>query len=541
MLRTLLPLAAGCLLLSAQAQTSSPVALQLVQVATGLTRITDISHCDDDRLFLTLQAGVIRILDGNEQLVATPFLTITDRVNDGGNEQGLLGLAFAPDYATSGFFYVHYTAGTGNGSSRVSRFSVTNDPNVADPASEEILFTWPQPFSNHNGGDLDFGADGYLYIGLGDGGSAGDPQGNAQDLSDPLGDILRIDVSDPDTTYTVPTDNPFATVTNDTMPEIWASGLRNPYRFGFDALTGDLWIGDVGQNAYEEVDFWPAGDNSHANFGWRCYEGNTAYNTAGCTAASTYDAAATVHTQSAQGWCSVIGGRVYRGGTYWRIQGRFIYTDYCGGQFYSLVPNGPGAWTRTQLLSSGQFGFSCIGENSALELYAGNNESDVLYKIKETCVDTIPTITSNGNVITSTAATGYQWYLNGAVITGATGQSHTAVASGYYSVLASFGGGCQLASDTTWVSLVGIEDMDASKVTVRPNPAHDVLRVDGLDPAVGEVLLVDASGRTVFQATHSGAGTVGIPVAELANGAYNMLVRDAAGAVVVRRPVVVQH
>ena len=207
-----------------------------------------------------------------------PFLDIHTRVNSGG-EQGLLGLAFDPNYAESGFFYVYYIFGGGNGSSRISRFSVTANPDSAAEASEQVIYSWPQPYSNHNGGDIHFGPDGYLYIGLGDGGSGGDPEGYAQNMSDPLGDMIRIDVSDPDTTYTIPPTNPFAGLVGDTLPEIWASGLRNPFRWGFDALTGDLWIGDVGQNAFEEVDFWPAGAlyNSHPNFGWNCYEGFGAY------------------------------------------------------------------------------------------------------------------------------------------------------------------------------------------------------------------------------------------------------------------------
>ena len=540
MLKRLLPLLAGSFALLAQAQTSTPVTLQLEEVATGLPRLTDISHCGDDRLFLVLQAGVIRIMDGSEQLITTPFLTITDRVNDAGNEQGLLGLAFPPDYATTGFFYVHYTGGSGNGSTRISRFSVTSDPNVADPASEQIIYTWPQPYSNHNGGDLAFGADGYLYIGLGDGGSAGDPLGNAQDFTDPLGNMLRIDVSDPDTTYTIPPSNPFAASNNDTLPEIWASGLRNPFRFGFDALTGDLWIGDVGQNAYEEVDFWPAGDNSHPNFGWRCYEANTAYNTAGCEAQNTYVAPVSVHQQTAQGWCSVIGGRVYRGTNFWRLDGRYIYTDYCGGHYYSLLPNGSGGWTRTQLLSSAQVGFACIGENSALELYAGNNSSGKLYKLKEQCPMAAPVITEENYVFTSTEADSYQWYLNGTVIAGATEQTYTATGTGTYAVLGSYAGGCNLASNTIYVGFTGVAEMN-STVTMQPVPATTSLRIDGLMADAVDVVLLDAAGRVAARAAHNVSGTVVIPVADLANGAYVAQVRNADGAVLVRRQVLVQH
>jgi glucose/arabinose dehydrogenase len=230
----------------------NPVQLKLNTWATGLTKPVDIAHCGDSRLFVVRQAGVIRIVTDSNTVLPTPFLNIQNVVNDVNNEQGLLGLAFDPDYANNGFFYVHYTGGSGNGNSVVSRFTVSADSNIADAGSEVVLYTWPQPFSNHNGGDLDFGPDGNLYIALGDGGSGGDPLGNAQDLTDPLGDILRIH-PEPDSTYSIPLDNPWVNAGGDTLPEIWASGLRNPFRFGFDRLTGDIWIGDVGQNAWEEM------------------------------------------------------------------------------------------------------------------------------------------------------------------------------------------------------------------------------------------------------------------------------------------------
>ncbi|MFN3876710.1 MAG: PQQ-dependent sugar dehydrogenase, partial [Flavobacteriales bacterium] len=203
--------------------------------------------------------GRIRIVQPDGTILPTDFLNISAQVNSGGNEQGLLGLCFDPGYAANGRFYVHYISGGGSGTSRVSRFTVSaSDPNVADPASEEVLYTAAQPYTNHNGGDIDFGPDGYLYIFFGDGGSAGDPQNLAQNLNSKMGKIMRIDVSG-EAGYTVPPDNPFVGQAN-ALPEIWALGLRNPWRAGFDRTTGDLYLGDVGQNAVEELDFWPAGD-----------------------------------------------------------------------------------------------------------------------------------------------------------------------------------------------------------------------------------------------------------------------------------------
>ena len=175
------------------AYSQTPVSINLQSFATGLPSVVDLAHAGDERLFAVLQPGTIRIINADGTVVPTPFLDITSRVNSGG-EQGLLGLAFDPNYVQNGFFYVNYIFGSGNGNTRISRFQVSSDPNVALDTTEQVIYTWPQPYSNHNGGDLDFGPDGYLYVGFGDGGSAGDPEGRAQDVSNPLGDMIRIDV-----------------------------------------------------------------------------------------------------------------------------------------------------------------------------------------------------------------------------------------------------------------------------------------------------------------------------------------------------------
>ncbi len=368
------------------AQTS----IALVPEATGLDDIVDISHAGDERIFCTLQPGTIMIVL-NGSVLPMPFLDITDRVTFGG-ERGLLGLAFDPNFDTNGWFYVNYTASDPDLVTRISRFTVPDStPNLADPNSEEIVYTWPQPYGNHNGGDLDFGPDGMLYIGFGDGGSGGDPQNHAQTLTDPLGDLLRIDVSLPGDTFLIPADNPYAS-SIDTLPEIWANGLRNPWRFGFDALSGDLWIGDVGQGNWEEIDFWPAEDNSGPNFGWRCYEGFAPYDTAGCGPAANY--VQPIVVQPNLPWCSIIGGRVYRGSAFSSLYGRFIYSDYCEGEFRSLTPDGVGGWVDELLLATQDQGFVVIAEDSALELYAGNKNQGILYHI----VDPMMAITERGDV-----------------------------------------------------------------------------------------------------------------------------------------------
>ncbi|MDQ3100436.1 MAG: PQQ-dependent sugar dehydrogenase, partial [Bacteroidota bacterium] len=363
---------------------SAQVDIELVPVVTGLPGLVDIAHAGDDRLFCVLQPGTIRIVQ-NGAILPTPFLNITAQVENGGNEQGLLGLTFAPDHDSTGFFYVHYTASVPGLVSRVSRFSVSaTDSNVADPASEQILFTYPQPYGNHNGGEVDFGPDGYLYIGLGDGGNGNDPLNNAQNVTNPLGAILRIDVSNGEAVYEIPVENPFVNAGGDTLPEIWAYGLRNPWRFGWDALTGDLWIGDVGQNAWEEVDHWPAGAtyNSGANFGWRCREGlipTPGVSQTGCGTADAYIDPISIHANPP--WCSVIGGRVYRGDQFPSLYGHYLYADYCEGEFFSLFPDDAEGWIRQSASENYDFGITVIAEGHDLEIYVGNEETGTLYRL----------------------------------------------------------------------------------------------------------------------------------------------------------------
>lgn len=521
------------------AAAQSPLALELETFATGLAGIVDVAHAGDDRIFAVLQPGTIRIVQANGTVLPTPFLNIQARVQDSGNEQGLLGLAFDPNYAQNGRFYVNYTAGSGSGTTRISRFTVTADPNVADPDSEEILYSWPQPYSNHNGGDLEFGPDGMLYVGFGDGGSANDPQNNAQDLTDPLGDIIRIDVSG-EAGYTVPADNPF--VSNATaLPEIWAWGLRNPWRIGFDALNGDLWIGDVGQNAWEEVDYWPAGDNSGPNYGWRCREANVAtpgVSQAGCLAASEYVAPAVAINHNAQGWCSVIGGRVYRGSEYYRMDGLYFYTDYCGGQYYSLRRNVAGAWVPQQVLASGQFGFTCIGENASLELFAGNENNGILYRLKDVCESEQPTITDNGAMLTASEAASWQWYLNGVAIQGATGQTYEALEAGTYYVVANLGPNCLLASEPIAVISTDIPDAYGTSLVIAPQPANDVVELRGDLRGAQRVQLFDALGKLVLDRTLIADGRIAaVPVADLQAGGYVLQLLSADGTSMLRRQV----
>lgn len=315
------------------------------------------------RLFVVEKTGGIRIVkDGI--LLPDPFLDLSALVSSG-SEQGLLGLAFDPDYATSGMFVVHYTDGAGN--TAVWRFRVSTDPDRADPASGQVVLTANQPFENHNGGQVTFGPDGFVYLGLGDGGSAGDPGNRGQDLSDLLGSILRIDVRSGDP-YTVPPDNPFIAQPN-VRPEVWSYGLRNPWRFSFDRANGDLYIADVGQNQFEEVDVTPAaaGSGKGLNYGWSVMEGLHCFHDAGCDQTGlTLPVQEYNHTEG----CSITGGYVYRGSAIPALQGHYLYADLCQGWVRSFRYAGGAATEQTTwpTLSTGGSIVS-FGEDAAGELY----------------------------------------------------------------------------------------------------------------------------------------------------------------------------
>ncbi|MBK9074336.1 MAG: PQQ-dependent sugar dehydrogenase [Flavobacteriales bacterium] len=535
----------GALLLTVLGvRAQDPVQLKLVNWANGLSNVVDLTHAGDSRLFAVQRQGIIRIISDSMQVIVDPFLDIQDSVNSIGGEQGLLGLAFDPDYTNNGYFYVYYIADSGPGTSRVSRFRVSNDPDSADAASEEILYTWPQPFTNHNGGDLDFGPDGLLYVGFGDGGSGGDPQDNAQDLTDPLGDIIRLDVSDPDTTWTIPATNPWASA-QDTLPEIWASGVRNPYRFGFDALTGDLWMGDVGQNAWEEVDFWPAGDNSGPNFGWRCYEGDTPFNTQGCQGMSNYEFPVTTHENVATGgtWCSSIGGRVYRGTVWPHLYGRYIYTDYCAGEFWVIRPDGSGGWIDELGLNSGSQGYVVIAEDVNGELFAGNTSNGQVKKIVDKCPMDPPSLTQNGNTVESTLALTYQWYLNGVLVSGETAQTFSPASNGVVHVVATYAGPCTLTSDTLNFVGDGLLETPPNGFRVYPQPAQVALFIDRDDHLSGTLRaeLVDGTGRTILDVPFpQGQRTLRLDLGAAKDGIYVLVLRDSSGSSLGRTPVAVR-
>ncbi len=346
----------------------------LEAVAGGFERPVHVAEPGDGsgRLFVVEQAGRIRIVRDGEVL-PEPFLDIVEIVESGGNEQGLLSVAFHPDYADNGLFYVGFTARTTDdeddsvGDNTVARYRVSaDDPDRADPDSREVLLAVDDPYPNHNGGLVLFGPDGYLYAGLGDGGSGGDPEGNGQNTDTLLGSILRLDVDgaadgEP---YAIPADNPFADGDGG-APEVWTYGLRNPWRFSFDRATGDLYVADVGQNQYEEIDFVPAADAGGTNFGWNITEG------AHCFRADSCDTDGLVLPIAEYGrdlGSSVTGGYVYRGEDGDVLRGVYLYADFGSGRLWGLGRDADGAWASSEPIDTG-LNVSSFGEDAAGELY----------------------------------------------------------------------------------------------------------------------------------------------------------------------------
>ncbi len=452
------------------AQNVTPPSISVQPFYSGLSGPVGLYHCNDHRLFiLEKNAGEIEIIDTTGAYIGT-FLNIVSLISTG-SERGLLGMAFHPNYAQNGFFYVNYTNTSGH--TVIARYQVSSsNPNLANSGSAQIVMTINQPFGNHNGGHMAFGPDGFLYIGMGDGGSSGDPGNRAQNMNDLLGKMLRIDVNS-GSTYSVPPSNPFVGQSG-IQPEIWASGLRNPWKFCFDRANGDLWIADVGQNAKEEVNKRPGSSTGGENYGWRCYEGNSTFNTAGCAPAGTMVFPIADYGHSAPfSFCSITGGSVYRGSNYPALQGIYFFTDYCAGVLYGISGNDIAGYTTTNYGSAGA-AVVAIQEDAAGELYIVR-QGGTIAKIKDACGIFEPVISPNGNGgLQSTSANQYWWFNEDGAISGANNQSFTPNTSGTYYVNASNGLCTRSSNVLDWLVLGGIPGCTyAAATNYDPNATLD--------------------------------------------------------------------
>lgn len=362
---------------------SAQPVVSLSPVITGLSAPIDFVNAGDgtNRIFIPQQGGIIRVYNQAFGSLGT-FLTVTG-ISTGG-ERGLLSLVFHPNYSSNGFFYVYYTNTAGN--LEMARYQVSSNPDIADPATKTVVLTIPHPGqSNHNGGRLLFGTDGYLYLSTGDGGGAGDIPNNAQNTGVLLGKILRLAVNTSMTPpyYTVPAGNPFSN-------EIWMLGLRNPFRWAFDRQTHDIWIGDVGQDNWEEIDFTAAGTPGGTNFGWRCYEGNNPYNLSGCGPITNYTFPVYVYpTQNPS--AAVTGGTVYRGTAFPALAGYYLAADFYSGNFYKIIPNGTGGWS-TYVQAGVQMGISAFGETENGEMYTTSLTAGTAYRVEGSIVTSVSSV-----------------------------------------------------------------------------------------------------------------------------------------------------
>lgn len=366
-------------ILSFAATTAFSQTIAIQSFANGFSNAVEIAHANDSRLFVVQKGGLIRILNADGTINATPFLNLSSLVSTG-SERGLLGLAFHPDYATNGSFFVNYTNTSGN--TVIAKYNVsTSNPDVANTAAT-VLMTITQPYSNHNGGTLKFGPDGYLYIGMGDGGGGGDPDNRAQNTAEYLGKMLRIDVNSTIAPYyTSPATNPYVGIAGN--DEIWAIGVRNPWKFSFNRLNDDLWIADVGQNNIEEINKIASPQAAGLNFGWRCYEGTVAYNTSGCASITTMTMPLTQYTHS--DGCSITGGYVYTGTLYPSFLNKYFFADYCENRI-GYTNTTTGVITYTPYFTAQSNNFTSFGEDMNGELYVTN--SSIIYKIVDTDLST---------------------------------------------------------------------------------------------------------------------------------------------------------
>lgn len=464
-------------LITTSANSQAP-SLELEAMAT-FTKPVEIAHAGDDRLFICEQhTGLIRIMMPNGTILSQPFLNMGTSISKG-SEQGLLGLAFHPDYQTNGYFYIHYT--TNSNSNYICRFKVSSsDPDVANKSSETLIISQSQPRSNHNGGSLEFGPDGYLYFGIGDGGKQGDPDNNAQDSTTLLGKIGRIDI-DGGFPFAIPDGNPFKGISG-TRQEIYHWGLRNPWKFSFDQETDDIWIGDVGQDAYEEFNYAKASEGP-INFGWHCREGMHDYTPGTCSDGRTIVEPVFEFGQN-DGACSSIGGYVYRGSEWNRMNGYYVMADLCLGEIWTLNNTGS-SWNSTHHNDVSFGSWVAFGEDAHGELYAASSSNGTVYKIIDGgCKDYSPklmaTLGENPSLGIDVASSA-TWYKVGTMASIATTLTYDPNSAGDYYAIAENTDGCQRVSDTISVTITGVNSGIDHQYSLYPNPSTDQFHFTSLE------------------------------------------------------------
>ncbi|MEP6616396.1 MAG: PQQ-dependent sugar dehydrogenase [Ginsengibacter sp.] len=448
-MRTKLPLCCLIFYFFISIRTSVSQKLEIKSYVTGINQPIDIKNCGDDRLFIADRAGRIRIIS-SDTLNAVPFLNITSKISSTSSEEGFLGIAFSPDYKISRKFYVNYTANIGSQLTTIIEEYTTSpaDSNVADPASALIILSQAQPFSNHNGGNMMFGPDGYLYINFGDGGSGGDPAGNGQNADTLLGKILRIDVSNSSVAsrYLIPPSNPFSASAPPVKKEIWAFGVRNPWRSSFDRITGDLWIADVGQSKVEEIDFQAAGIAGGRNYGWNIVEGDSCYSPSnGCNKTGiTMPVYEYFHNGFSQ---SITGGYVYRSVQSKSLFGMYIFGDYIQEFIDGFILNGSGTGgSITHLLTAVQIIRNPIsfGEDRYGDMYVVFGGINTVFKMQDSSTTRrpkaffTPVLQGNGTYLLTGLQgrnVGYKWLKDGNVIPGAIDPDFIVSTVGTYSLV----------------------------------------------------------------------------------------------------------
>lgn len=464
-------------------------------------QVVSLTNAGDERLFVVRQNGIISIIEADGTLIENPFLDIRDKVQTGG-ERGFLGLAFHPNYENNGFFFTNYTGQSG--STIISKWRVSeDDPYIADEESEQIILIVNQPFFNHNGGDIKFGPDGYLYIGMGDGGSGGDPENFSQNTGSLLGKMVRIDVDDT-TGYKIPIDNPFVN-DDDVLDEIWAIGLRNPWRFSFDAETGDLWIADVGQNAIEEINKAPASSTGGENYGWRCYEGSEPYNTNGCEDESFYTFPVFEYTHEF-GDRSVTGGAVYRGMNYPHLYGKYIFADFVSSRFFMLTETDEGI-ESTVIGELGINQIATFGEDVNNELYVASRSNGLIYRVTDYCQQFQPYLSQvDANILSVRLESAdwdsenftVNWYRDGELVGSNTDSLFYIEQSGVYFVIIDQEDGCNMKSESFEIMVTSFHELgNMESIKVWPNPFDSYFNIESDLNEEIDAILFDETGRIV--------------------------------------------